>query len=92
MSFKLRLHIDELARHTPTVWRYLAFVDIRRYTLKFVRPSVSVRFQFVAVRWHTFLFAQYVKDFCASTKIFDVCRRMANTQSVRSPVCSSAVR
>ena len=38
-----------------------------------------------------------VEDFCACTKFFDVCRRMANAQSVRSPnatrtVCSSAVR
>ena len=68
----------------PTVWRYLGFVDIRRYTLKFVSPSVSVRFQFVAVRWHTLLAAQYVEDFCACTKFFDVCRRAEHSFTERN--------
>ena len=26
---KLRLHYNELAQRTPTVWRYFAFADIR---------------------------------------------------------------
>ena len=80
----------------PSVWRYLAFVDIRLYTFKFVSSSVWVRFQFVVVRWRTLLFAQYVEDFCACT-VFDVCQRTASMQRVRSPyasrtVCLSAVR
>ena len=32
--FKLRLHYNELAQRTATVWRYLTFGDIRCYTLK----------------------------------------------------------
>ena len=39
-GLKQRLHYNELAQHTPSVWRYLAFVDIRSYTLKFVSSSV----------------------------------------------------
>ena len=31
---KLRLHYNELAQRTATVWRYLTFGDIRCYTLK----------------------------------------------------------
>ena len=31
---KLRLHYNELAKRTATVWRYLTFGDIRCYTLK----------------------------------------------------------
>ena len=31
---KLRLHFNELAQRTATVWRYLTFGDIRCYTLK----------------------------------------------------------
>ena len=31
---KLRLHYNELAQRTATVWRYLTFVDLRWYTLK----------------------------------------------------------
>ena len=31
---KLRLHYNELAQRTGTVWRYLTFGDIRCYTLK----------------------------------------------------------
>ena len=33
-NFKLRLHYNELAQRTATVWRYLTFGDIRCYTLK----------------------------------------------------------
>ena len=33
-SIKLRLHYNELAQRTATVWRYLTFGDIRCYTLK----------------------------------------------------------
>ena len=31
---KLRLHYNELAQRTATVWRYFTFGDIRCYTLK----------------------------------------------------------
>ena len=34
ISIKLRLHYNELAQRTATVWRYLTFVGIRWYTLK----------------------------------------------------------
>ena len=34
ISIKLRLHYNELAQRTATVWRYLTFGDIRCYTLK----------------------------------------------------------
>ena len=34
LLFKLRLHYNELAQRTATVWRYLTFGDIRCYTLK----------------------------------------------------------
>ena len=96
-NISIRLHYNVLAQRTPTVWGYFAFVDIRWYTLNFVRSSVWVRFQFVAVGWHTLLFAQYVEDFCACTKIFDVCRRMNNTQRVRPSnatrtLCSFTIR
>ena len=37
---KVRLHIDELAQRTASVWRYIAFVDIRWYTLEFVSSSI----------------------------------------------------
>ena len=33
-DLKLRLHYNELAQRTATVWRYLTFVDLRCYTLK----------------------------------------------------------
>ena len=33
-SVKLRLHYNESAQRTATVWRYLAFGVIRWYTLK----------------------------------------------------------
>ena len=34
LVLKLRLHYNELAQRTATVWRYLTFGDIRCYTLK----------------------------------------------------------
>ena len=34
LKVKLRLHYNELAQRTATVWRYLTFGDIRCYTLK----------------------------------------------------------
>ena len=58
LDVKLRLHYNEWAQCTPTVWRYFAFVDIRWYTLKLVCSSL-----------HTLLFAQNVEIFCACTKI-----------------------
>ena len=34
VHLKLRLHYNELAQRTATIWRYLTFGDIRCYTLK----------------------------------------------------------
>ena len=34
IQLKQRLHYNELAQRTATVWRYLTFGDIRCYTLK----------------------------------------------------------
>ena len=56
---KRPLQYNELAKRTPAYGDILAFVDISKYTLKFV--SLSVRFQFVEVRWRTLLFSQYVE-------------------------------
>ena len=79
---KRPLQYNELAKRTPAYGDILAFVDISKYTLKFV--SLSVRFQFVEVRWRTLLFSQYVEDVCACRKKFDLCQRTAHTQGVRS--------
>ena len=74
MLIKRPLCLNELAQRIPANKDTFAFVDIRKYPLKFVSLSDLVRFQFFKVRRHTLLFAQYKEDFCSCTKLFNVCQ------------------